>query len=52
MKASSTLLIVDGGDHSLAVSAAVRKARGETQADSDARVLEAIRDFCATARAP
>ena len=52
MTASSTLLIVDGGDHSLAVSAAVRKARGETQGDSDARVLEAIRSFCATARAP
>jgi len=52
MKAPSTLLIVDGGDHSLAVSAAARKARGETQADSDARVLEAIRNFCVTARAP
>jgi uncharacterized protein len=52
MKAASTLLIVEGGDHSLAVSAAARKARGETQADSDARVLEAIRSFCATARAP
>jgi uncharacterized protein len=52
MTAPSTLLVVDGGDHSLAVSAAARKARGETQADSDARVLEAIRDFCLTARAP
>ena len=52
MTAPSTLLIVDGGDHSLAVSAAARKARGETQADSDARVLEAIRNFCFTARAP
>ncbi len=50
MTAPSTLQIVDGGDHSLAVSAAARKARGETQADSDARVLEAIRAF--TARAP
>jgi hypothetical protein len=46
MTAPSALLIVEGGDHSLAVSAAVRKARGETQADSDARVLEAIRSFC------
>ena len=27
MKAPNTLLIVDGGDHSLAVSAAARKAR-------------------------
>jgi uncharacterized protein len=52
MKATNTLLIVEGGDHSLAVSATARKARGETQADSDARVLEAIRGFCATARAP
>jgi predicted alpha/beta-hydrolase family hydrolase len=52
MTAPSTLVIVDGGDHSLAVSATVRKARGETQADSDARVLEAIRGFCVTARAP
>jgi predicted alpha/beta-hydrolase family hydrolase len=52
MSAPSTLLIVDGGDHSLAVSATARKARGETQADSDARVLEAIGRFCVTARAP
>ena len=52
MTASSALLIVDGGDHSLVVSAAVRKARGEAQTDSDARVLEAIRSFCSTARAP
>jgi uncharacterized protein len=52
MKAPSTLLIVEGGDHSLTVSAAARKARGETQADSDARVLAAIRSFCVTARAP
>ena len=52
MSAPSTLLIVDGGDHSLAVSATARQARGETQADSDARVLEAIRSFCVTARAP
>jgi hypothetical protein len=52
MRAPSTLLIVEGGDHSLAVSAAARKARGETQADSDARVLQAIRSFCLTAKAP
>jgi predicted alpha/beta-hydrolase family hydrolase len=52
MKGTSRLLIVEGGDHSLAVSAAARKARGETQADSDARVLDAIRNFCLTARAP
>ena len=52
MKAPSTLLVLEGGDHSLAISATVRRARGETQADSDARVLEAIRGFCVTARAP
>jgi uncharacterized protein len=52
MAAPSTLLIVEGGDHSLAVSATVRKASGETQTDSDVRVLEAIRRFCVTARAP
>jgi len=45
MTAPNTLVVVEGGDHSLAVSAAVRKERGETQADSDARVLEAIRAF-------
>src|SRR5450631_3748568 len=52
MKASSTLLVVEGGDHSLAVSATVRKARSETQADSDARVLEAIRGFCVRRASP
>lgn len=45
MTAPSTLLVVEGGDHSLAVSAAQRKASGTTQADADARVLEAIRAF-------
>ena len=45
MTAPSTLLVVEGGDHSLAVSAAQRKASGTTQADADARVLEAIKAF-------
>jgi len=45
MTAPSTLLVVEGGDHSLAVSAAVRKETGTTQADADRRVLEAIRRF-------
>jgi predicted alpha/beta-hydrolase family hydrolase len=45
MKAPNTLLVVEGGNHSLEVSAAQRKSAGETQADSDARVLEAIRAF-------
>ena len=52
MKAPNTLLVVEGGDHSLAVSATARKARGETQADSDARVLEAIRRFCVRRASP
>lgn len=45
MSAPSTLLVVDGGNHSLEVSAAARKATGTTQADSDERVLAAIRAF-------
>jgi predicted alpha/beta-hydrolase family hydrolase len=45
MTAPNTLLVVEGGDHSLQISAQRRKAAGETQADSDARVLEAIRNF-------
>jgi len=45
MTAPSTLLVVEGGNHSLEVSAAQRKATGDTQAASDARVLEAIRAF-------
>ena len=51
MTAPSTLLVVEGGNHSLEVSAAERKATGTTQADSDARVLEAIRAFVASAPA-
>jgi predicted alpha/beta-hydrolase family hydrolase len=49
MTAPSTLLVVEGGDHSLAVSAAARKASGTTQADADARVLDAIRHFVSAA---
>src|SRR5262245_7124505 len=45
MTAPSTLLVIEGGNHSLEMSAAERKASGRTQADSDARVLEAIRTF-------
>jgi predicted alpha/beta-hydrolase family hydrolase len=51
MTAASTLLVVEGGNHSLEVSAAERKATGTTQADSDARVLAAIRAFVEAARA-
>ena len=49
MTAPSTLLVVEGGNHSLEVSAAQRKATGTTQADSDAGVLEAIAVFVAAA---
>ena len=47
MTAPNSLLIVEGGNHSLEVSAGQRKTSGETQGDSDARVLEAIRSFVA-----
>ena len=49
MSAPHTLLIVEGGDHSLVLSAGHRKAAGITQADADARVLDAIRGFVAPA---
>jgi uncharacterized protein len=45
MQAPSTLHVVTGGDHSLTVSATALKAASETQADSDARVLAAVRAF-------
>jgi uncharacterized protein len=45
MTAPSTLLVVEGGNHSLEVSAAQRKASGGTQAESDAHVQDAIRAF-------
>src|SRR4051812_6857272 len=52
MTAPSTLLVVEGGNHSLEVSAAQRKASGGTQADSDARVLDAIRAFIESPATP
>lgn len=48
MQAPTSLHVVTGGDHSLVVSAGARKAAGETQADSDARVLAAVRSFLET----
>ncbi len=45
MKAPNELYVVDGGDHSLTVASAKLKSAGETQADSDARVLAAIQKF-------
>jgi len=47
MTAPNQLHLVEGGDHSLTVSAGQRKATGETQADSDARVLAAVKAFLA-----
>lgn len=47
MTAPTTLLVVEGGDHSLVLSADVRKAAGTTQAESDARLLAAIEAFVA-----
>jgi hypothetical protein len=45
MQAPSELHVVEGGDHSLVVSATKLKQSGETQSDSDARVLAAIKQF-------
>jgi predicted alpha/beta-hydrolase family hydrolase len=45
MSAPTTLVVVEGGDHSLIVSATQRKAAGTTQADADGHLLEAIRQF-------
>jgi predicted alpha/beta-hydrolase family hydrolase len=45
MTAPHRLHVVEGGDHSLQVSAAQRKTAGDTQADADARVLDQIRSF-------
>jgi len=45
MQAPSSVHVVTGGDHSLVVSKGALKAASETQADSDARVLAAVRGF-------
>jgi len=45
MKAPHFLHVVEGGNHSLVVSATRLKASGQTQADSDVRVLAAVRTF-------
>jgi predicted alpha/beta-hydrolase family hydrolase len=45
MSAPHLLHVVEGGDHSLEVSAAQRKHAGISQGDSDANVLEVIRRF-------
>jgi predicted alpha/beta-hydrolase family hydrolase len=45
MSAPHRLHVVEGGDHSLEVSALQRKRAGISQGDSDANVLEVIRRF-------
>ena len=45
MRAPSTLHLVQGGDHSLNVSAGALRAAGEKQSDSDDRVLAAVVKF-------
>jgi predicted alpha/beta-hydrolase family hydrolase len=45
MKAQSSLFVVEGGDHSLAVSASALKASKKTQDDVDREILSAVRRF-------
>jgi hypothetical protein len=47
MGAPSRLHVVEGGDHSLAPTEGALRAAGETQADVDARILDAIAAFLA-----
>jgi predicted alpha/beta-hydrolase family hydrolase len=50
MAAPNALHRVEGGDHSLEASVAVLRAAGETQAEVEARALDAIRSFVASLR--
>ena len=45
MSAANKVHIVEGGDHSLLVTQAQRKASGESQDDVDERILQVIRNF-------
>jgi uncharacterized protein len=45
MRASSTLHVVDGGDHSLLVAKATLKAQGSTQEEADEGIRTAIARF-------
>jgi predicted alpha/beta-hydrolase family hydrolase len=45
MAAPSSLHVVEGGNHSLEVGVRALAARGETQADVDARALAAVAAF-------
>jgi hypothetical protein len=47
MSAPSTLMVVDGGDHSLVVSSKQLEMTGDSQQDVNGRVLEAIGRFTA-----
>ena len=47
MRASNELYVVEGGDHSLAVTKTQLRACDETQADVDARILQVIGSFVA-----
>jgi uncharacterized protein len=45
LSAPHELHVVDGGDHSLLVTKAALRARGEAQSDVDARILDAVARF-------
>jgi predicted alpha/beta-hydrolase family hydrolase len=45
MPAYNELFLVEGGNHSLQVAAAVLRAAGETQAEVDHRILATVRNF-------
>lgn len=48
MTAPSSLLVVEGGDHSLAVTKTALKARAQTQADVERAIQASVRSFCAS----
>jgi predicted alpha/beta-hydrolase family hydrolase len=50
MKAPNELMIIEGGDHSLEVTAAARKAAGETQNDVEERIFTRVSAFLAGLR--
>jgi predicted alpha/beta-hydrolase family hydrolase len=45
MSAKNRLFVVEGGDHSLAVTKGALKKAGETQEEVDARIFAAVADF-------
>jgi predicted alpha/beta-hydrolase family hydrolase len=45
MRAPNELLVVEGGDHSLAITARSLKEQGVTRAEVDARILTAVQRF-------